>query len=115
MALAMISLLYLLTRSFRGHIESEFIQFYFTDLLFIPFIFLVALILIRMFKKNDKLKIADLQIVVLVIGACVYFEWYLPKYGLNGNSYTSDWKDILMYAIGGFWCIWFQRRKLKTD
>lgn len=112
-ALAVISLLYVLTRFFRVHIESEFIQYYFTDLLFVPFIFLIALVLIRLFKKNDKLKIADLQIVILVIGTGVYFEWYLPKYGLNDNSYTSDWIDMLMYTIGGFWCIWFQKRKLK--
>ncbi|MGJ8661622.1 MAG: hypothetical protein ACSHXL_06265 [Bacteroidota bacterium] len=99
--------LYFIVRYIRANwLEApSFIQYYFTDLLFVPTMCLFALFFVRLLKRDQTLKISPALILIQVVLVSVYFEWYLPNYQNHVHPYTSDTLDIVMYIIGGiiFW------------
>ncbi len=95
-----IMLCYFLVRYIRIDVDSpaHFVEYYLTDLLFVPAMSLFALIFVRLLKMSAKIKISPLLILTQVLLVSLYFEVYLPKI----TSYVSDPIDILMYVLGGF-------------
>ncbi len=109
-------IVYFITRYFRSfEATPDFFKYYFTDLLFIPTVSTFALIFVRLFKRDNTLTISIWLVGFLVIWMCIYFEWYLPTYKSHVHPYTSDWVDVLMYVLGGFWFLWVQSRFFKSQ
>ncbi|MFT6923902.1 MAG: hypothetical protein ACJA1C_002922 [Crocinitomicaceae bacterium] len=93
-------LCYFLVRYIRIDVDSpaHFVEFYLTDLLFVPAMSLFALIFVRLLKRDATIKISPLLIFIQVVLVSLYFEVYLPKI----TTYVSDPVDVLMYVLGGF-------------
>lgn len=93
-------------------LNSDFINFHLTDLLFVPAMCLFALIAVRWIKKDDSISIKPWMVGVQIVFVSVYFEWYLPNYRSQIHPYTSDITDVLMYFLGGVIFLMIQRRLL---
>lgn len=105
---------YFLVRYIRIDADSpaHFVEFYLTDLLFVPAMSLFALIFVRMLKRDATIKISPLLVFIQVVLVSIYFELYLPKM----TSYVSDPIDVLMYVLGGFIFLLLQRTTVvKND
>lgn len=103
-------LLYLAIRYFRSAYDSPaFIEFYFTDLLFVPAMGSFSLIFVRLIKREEQLTIPIGAVLFQTILISTYFEWYLPFYS-GKEGHTSDMIDILMYFIGAGLFLILQRK-----
>ena len=106
-----IMMVYFIIRWLRSRFDlPDFIRFQFTDLLFVPAMSLFALIVIRLIKRDDNLRIPVWTVFFQVILVSVYFEYYLPTYQANVHPYTSDKMDVFMYFIGGGIFVVLQQR-----
>jgi hypothetical protein len=72
---------------------------YITDAAAIPVIANLGLCFQRVFIiKNNYYVLAPRHIIFIVVYVSLIFEGILP---LFSKTYTADWIDILLYAIGG--------------
>jgi hypothetical protein len=110
-----IMLVYFVVRCVRmkALLNSDFINFHLTDLLFVPAMCLFALMAVRWVKRDDSIVIKSWMVGVQIVFVSVYFEWYLPNYKSQIHPYTSDLADVLMYVFGGGIFLMIQRRLLK--
>ncbi|NVK65413.1 MAG: hypothetical protein HWE22_12550 [Flavobacteriales bacterium] len=94
---------YFITRYVRSQFDDlpHFIQYYFTDLLFVPAMCLFALIVLRFLRREPTLTIHWLAVLAQVGIVSIYFEWYLPTYPPEGHIHVADFIDCLMYLLGG--------------
>jgi hypothetical protein len=107
--------IYFITRVVRVTSDVLFIKYYLTDLLFVPAMCLFALIFTRLIRRDSTLLIPSLYVFIQVILVSLFFEWYLPKHGMYGNTYTADPYDAVMYFVGGIIFIVLQRTILKKE
>ncbi len=104
---------YALTRFFRTFTcTPPFFKYYFTDLLYIPTVCFLGLLGVRYLKRDNSLTLSIGLVSTLVVLTSVYFEWYLPNFEQYRHPYTADSIDILMYGIGGFFFLLYQKRFL---
>lgn len=81
----------------KSGIYFPFISDYFSDLICIPFSLLLAEVMMSWFPFK-AFKIGFWQILVTVLYFTLVFEFWMPSISKN---YTSDYFDILSYALGG--------------
>lgn len=93
-------------------INSDFLNYYLTDLLFVPAMCFFSLSIIRWIKKDETIEIKPWMVLTQVIFVSIYFEWYLPNYKNNSHTYTADLFDVAMYFLGGFLFILMQKKAL---
>lgn len=107
---------YFLVRYIRSTFRTpDFIHYYLTDLLFVPAMATIALIVVRLLKRNPRIVI-DARLVFLQTALIsVYFEWYLPTYSSKANWYTGDLWDVLTYFCGAILFIMLQRKYFMTN
>jgi hypothetical protein len=107
---ASIMMLYFIIRWIRWQFDtSAFVEYYFTDLLFVPAMGLFALIFVRLIKRDREAVIPIGAILFQTALISAYFEWYLPFHS-GKSGHTSDYIDIVMYFIGAGIFIWLQRK-----
>lgn len=96
---------YLLNRCLlRPHLHSVFLRSWFNDLLLAPCALPVLFWLFRRLdlrQVDDPPSLTELSWILLVWS--FLFEWLGPKFVPRA---TADWRDVLMYWIGGL-CAWF--------
>ena len=99
---------YFLVRYIRIDLETpgHFVEYYLTDLLFVPAMSLFALILVRAIKRDPQITISALLVFIQVVLISLYFEWYLP----SRTAYTADLIDVVMYLLGGILFLLIQKR-----
>jgi len=77
---------------------------------------MICLAFVRAIKRNSTVEINPWLIALICIEYALIFEWFLPK---RSSIYTGDWKDVVMYFIGGiiFYFIqpYFKARGSKRD
>ena len=108
---------YFVVRYFRIHFADTlplFFKFYFTDLIFIPVSLGFAYLVVLLIKRPKKISVPVGVIAAYVIFNAFIFEYYLPNFAKNAQSYTSDWMDVLMYVIGGG-LFWLWQRELSKS
>lgn len=88
---------------------NDWISSYATDILFVPAMCLFTLIIIRYLKSNPKIIFPWYLVLIQTIGVSIYFELYLPRYPLFGNTYTGDIWDVVMYFLGATGYLFFQQ------
>jgi len=108
---------YFIVRIIRSTFDSavDFIQFYLTDLLFIPAMATIALIVVRLLKRNPQIVIDARLVFLQTVLISFYFEWYLPTYSSNATWYTSDLWDVAMYFCGAVLFLLLQRRFFQAQ
>lgn len=102
-------LMYFIARIIRWRFPdlSLMLSGYFTDLLFVPTMCAFSLIFTRIIKRNSTIKIDWYWILLLTVAISFYFEYYLPFQ--PGNTYVSDFWDVVCYGIGAFIFILIQK------
>lgn len=110
----LIMLLYFIVRYLRVNcsINSDFLNYYLTDLFFVPAMCFFSLSIIRWIKKDDTIEIKTWMILTQVVFVSIYFEWYLPDFKNHIHPYTSDFMDVIMYFLGGVLFMIMQKRAL---
>lgn len=83
---------------------------YLADLLAMPIISCIALLLLRLLKKNKTLVLSKTQIVLTFLYLSVFFEFLLPK---TSTRYTQDYWDVFYYALGAIAFYVYQEKSLK--
>ncbi|MFT5859198.1 MAG: hypothetical protein ACI865_001298 [Flavobacteriaceae bacterium] len=103
---------YFLVRYIRStfHTVPDFIHFYLTDLLFVPVMATVALIIVRLIKRNQRIMINPRLVFLQTALISIYFEWYLPRYDSSSNVYTADLWDVVMYFSGAILFLLLQKK-----
>jgi len=72
---------------------------YIDDLFALPVIANLGLWFQRCFIiKTNYYVLAPSHVIFIVIYVALIFEWLLPHLS---KSYTADWMDVLLYAVGG--------------
>ena len=105
-----IMILYFVIRFIRAHfVTPDFIEFYFTDLLFVPAMGVFSLIFVRLIKREPEAVIPIGAVLFQTLLISAYFEWYLPFYS-GKYGHTSDLIDVVMYILGGGLFILLQRK-----
>lgn len=114
--LFILAALYLLTRWARMHLDLPvFFRHHFTDLLFVPLQLITALWLTRLVKRDPKIQIPLVWVVLQVVFVCFIFEWYMPNYGAEREKFTGDILDVAMYMLGGTAFVLFQLWENRTS
>ncbi|MDG1657784.1 MAG: hypothetical protein P8M19_02240 [Crocinitomicaceae bacterium] len=85
-----------------------------TDLLFVPAMASVSLFFVRIIKRDHKILIGPLLLLVQTVLISFYFEWYLPNFDQNSHWYTSDMKDVIYYFIGAILYFGLQHIAFKS-
>jgi hypothetical protein len=81
-----------------GH-AIPFINGYIDDAFAIPVIANLGLWFQRTFViKNNYYVLAPWHVIFITVYVSILFEGLLPLYS---KTYTADWIDVLLYAIGG--------------
>jgi hypothetical protein len=100
----------------KPHLSSTFLRFWFNDLLLIPCALPVALWLFRMLGLRDGDEPPSfLDLTWILVVWSLLFEWIGPKFIPRT---TADWRDVIMYWMGGIcaWLFWqFYRRPVFAD
>lgn len=81
---------------------------YVDDVLVMPLILGTFLMILQIKKPLFTLPIRWTIISIIIFA--IYFEWLLPNLSVQ---YTSDWKDILCYTVGGCFFVLIQNKKKK--
>ncbi len=90
----------------KPHLRSPFLHFWFNDLLLIPCALPLALWLFRLLRlRTDDNAPGFLELTSILIVWSLLFEWIGPKFIPHT---TADWRDVVMYWIGGLlaWAFW---------
>ncbi len=108
-----ITFLYLthLLVKFSQYPVNEWISNYFADVLCLPILLSYILLLMRYFKKEPLLWLNIHQIIFLFVYVSLLFEFILPKYS---KRYTSDFYDVMAYAVGAIFFCFFQKKLVLT-
>ena len=81
-----------------------------------PVVLMLCLALTRVIKRNSDLEINAWLIALICVEYALIFEWFLPQ---RSSIYTGDWKDVVMYVLGGviFYFIqpFFRPKAKKTE
>lgn len=75
----------------------DLINSYATDLICMPFVFIICLFFVRLLKRDNTLVIKPWIIALLCLQYIVVFEIILP---MKSSIYTADFIDAVMYIIG---------------
>jgi hypothetical protein len=87
-----------------------FLNNYLTDLVCMPVVLCLVLALLRVIKRSPHLILPWHSVLLVLVYWSWYFEWYLPG---TSSKFTGDFVDVLMYIMGAFSFIIFQRKELK--
>ncbi|MFD1615003.1 hypothetical protein [Gelatiniphilus marinus] len=85
----------------------NWVFFYLSDLLCMPFVFSLCLVVVRLINKDNTLLIPLGPIIALTVFYAMYFEWLLPQYIAR---YTADIIDVFLYIAGAGLFYKFQKR-----
>jgi len=105
---AVLAAVYVLFKSAqRNGIEMPLLHGWFSDVLCMPIVLGAVQFTIKLFRPTFAL--SGVMVAVAVIYFTLVFEWWLPQ---SSSIYTSDWLDVLCYALGGlaFYFYNFNRR-----
>ena len=109
------SLLFSISIFYVIHLSLKFSQYavprwfsnYFADVLCLPILLSYTLLLLRYLKKNQFLYLNYQQILFTFFYTSILFEFILPKFS---KRYTSDFFDVLAYAMGAVFFYFFQQK-----
>lgn len=80
---------------------------YLNDLLCMPLVLSLSLVIIRILKKDDKLYVPLVVVVIVTLYYAFHFEWLIPKFNAR---YTADAIDVALYSFGAFLFYRFQKQ-----
>ena len=90
-----------------------FINSYIDDAFAIPVIANFGLWFQRVFIiKNNYYVLAPWHIIFIVVYVCLTFEGLLP---FLSKTYTADWIDVLLYALGGIFFYYVMNKPLSSE
>jgi hypothetical protein len=93
------------------HLNINYIDSYFDDLLAVPFISSLILLIENTFVyKNTYRKHSFTSLLIIFISTSILFEYLLPKIDVR---IVSDGYDILLYFIGFIGYYWIQKKPQK--
>jgi|LakMenE01Jun11ns_1017448.scaffolds.fasta_scaffold9945112_4 hypothetical protein len=93
------------------HLNINYIDSYFDDLLAVPFISSLILLIENTFVyKNAYRKHSFTSLLIIFISTSILFEYLLPKIDVR---IVSDGYDILLYFIGFIGYYWIQKKPQK--
>lgn len=91
-----------------SHVDlPNWVYFYLSDLLCMPFVFSLCLVVVRLINKDHTLHITLGPILALTVFYAIYFECLLPQYNAR---YTADIIDVIMYILGASLFYRFQKQ-----
>lgn len=97
----------------KPQFESEFLRFWFNDLLLAPCAIPVVLWMFRALRLRDEDGAPSmLELVWILVVWSLLFEWIGPRFI---SHTTGDWRDVVMYWIGGTGAWFFWRRNSSRD
>lgn len=86
---------------------------YINDLFAIPVIATLGLWFQREFIiKNSYYVLSPLHVIFIVIYVALIFEGLLPHLS---KTYTADWVDVLLYAVGGLFFYWVMNKPVGVE
>ena len=105
---------YLSVRLLResGLLTNSFLANHFSDLICMPVVLIICLEMVRFVKRKKTIYLHLIHVFGLCLFYAIFFEWYLP---LTSSRYTADYRDVLMYFIGGllFCSLQYTDRRLR--
>ena len=90
----------------KPQFESEFLRYWFNDLLLVPCAIPVVLWMFRALRlRNEDGAPSTLELAWILVVWSLLFEWIGPRFISHA---TADWRDVVMYWIGGLgaWIFW---------
>jgi hypothetical protein len=88
-------------------INIKWLDCYLDDLVVLPILLGISLIIQQNFISNYSFIFHLKTIVFCIFYFSLAFEVIIPIFN---QHYTSDWKDSVAYAIGGFYFYFFQNK-----
>ena len=85
------------------------INSYLTDLLFIPLLLFFTIWLLRIIKRDKKIKLSVFKLIFTWLFISIVFEYYLPQ---KNSIYTADIVDVFMYFFGTVSFYFLQKKRL---
>jgi len=79
--------------------NNAFIDYYLNDFLAVPIVLQLVLISFQLLYNNVNIYLGKDKILYTVIYISIFFELFLPYFF---ERFVGDWKDVLMYCMGGF-------------
>ncbi|MCO5260270.1 MAG: hypothetical protein M9916_09020 [Crocinitomicaceae bacterium] len=111
--IAIIAVLYLVSKIIKANVTIAFLKYHFTDLLFIPLQLTICLLMLRIIKRDSTLIVPVGLVATITCCMAVLFEWYLPIVKKNPN-HTTDLFDVVMYGIGALLFIVLQKKSFSN-
>lgn len=93
--------------TYAGFSLPKIIRNYYADLVALPIMLSIVLTVLRHFKNDKTLVLDKYKVLVAFIYLSVVFEFILPNLS---SKYTSDYYDVIAYAIGAI--IFYSYQKL---
>ena len=95
--LFLIYVLYYIFKS-KGIYMPVFIRNYLSDFLCLFLVNTIVLSVVRKIKGDNTIDLTVLHLLFSLLVFSVTFEFILPN--RNGELYTRDWLDVVMYTLG---------------
>ena len=96
----------------KPHLHLVFLRSWFNDLLLVP---CAVPIVFWLFRRMDLRRVDDpprlSELCWILVVWSLLFEWIGPSLVARA---TSDWRDVIMYWMGGLFAWGFWRLRLRT-
>lgn len=92
-------LIYLINQLLDKTYKSDFLNYYLNDCLAVPIVLQLVLISFQLIYNNVNIYLGKDKILYTVIYISIFFELFLPYFS---EKFAGDWRDVMMYCLGGF-------------